>query len=91
MSDPNLAARDPIFWLHHCNIDRLWNRWLALGGGRINPVNNNVWMENRFTFYDENSNKVQMSCADVVDSALQLAYRYDDEQPLALQQWLVAD
>jgi hypothetical protein len=23
-----------------------------------------------------------MSCADVVDSALQLAYRYDDEQPL---------
>ena len=23
------AAQDPIFWLHHCNIDRLWNRWLA--------------------------------------------------------------
>jgi hypothetical protein len=19
------SARDPIFWLHHCNIDRLWN------------------------------------------------------------------
>ena len=34
MSDPNFAARDPIFWLHHCNIDRLWNRWLSLGGGR---------------------------------------------------------
>ena len=81
MSDPNLAARDPIFWLHHCNIDRLWNRWVALGGGRFNPGNNNVWMENRFTFYDENSNRVQMSGADVVDSARQLAYRYDDDQP----------
>jgi tyrosinase len=25
------AARDPIFWLHHANIDRLWEAWLALG------------------------------------------------------------
>ena len=23
MSSPN----DPIFWLHHCNIDRLWGEW----------------------------------------------------------------
>ena len=25
------AAQDPIFWLHHANIDRLWEAWLALG------------------------------------------------------------
>jgi len=31
MSDPNTAARDPIFWLHHANLDRLWEAWLALG------------------------------------------------------------
>ena len=24
MSDPRTAALDPIFWLHHANIDRLW-------------------------------------------------------------------
>lgn len=29
MSDPTLAGLDPIFWLHHCNIDRLWEAWLA--------------------------------------------------------------
>lgn len=23
MSSPN----DPVFWLHHCNVDRLWARW----------------------------------------------------------------
>jgi hypothetical protein len=25
MTSPN----DPVFWLHHCNIDRLWAVWLA--------------------------------------------------------------
>jgi tyrosinase len=27
MSDPDTAALDPIFWLHHANIDRLWEVW----------------------------------------------------------------
>lgn len=26
------AARDPIFWLHHCNIDRVWASWAKAGG-----------------------------------------------------------
>jgi tyrosinase len=28
MTNPDTAALDPIFWLHHANIDRLWNVWL---------------------------------------------------------------
>ena len=24
------ASFDPIFWLHHCNVDRQWARWQAL-------------------------------------------------------------
>lgn len=27
MKDPRTAALDPIFWLHKCNIDRLWWQW----------------------------------------------------------------
>jgi tyrosinase len=27
MSDPGIAALDPIFYLHHCNIDRMWAVW----------------------------------------------------------------
>jgi len=27
MTHPELAALDPIFWFHHCNIDRLWHEW----------------------------------------------------------------
>ena len=34
MQDPDTAALDPIFWLHHCNIDRLWERWRRM----VTPV-----------------------------------------------------
>lgn len=29
MSDPDYAALDPIFWVHHCNIDRFWAAWMS--------------------------------------------------------------
>ena len=32
MSNPDYAALDPIFWLHHCNIDRLWEAWMSNSG-----------------------------------------------------------
>lgn len=34
MANPNLAGLDPLFWLHHCNIDRLWSAWLATDGNQ---------------------------------------------------------
>ena len=37
MSDPATAALDPIFWLHHCNIDRLWEVWRNQGPQFRNP------------------------------------------------------
>lgn len=24
---PGTSPNDPVFWLHHCNVDRLWARW----------------------------------------------------------------
>lgn len=78
MGNPQSAALDPIFWLHHANIDRLWERWLRQGGGRANPTDNNDWMNDIFTFYDENSQQVRLSGQDVLDTATQLNYIYDD-------------
>ncbi|MFF5233091.1 tyrosinase family protein [Dactylosporangium sp. NPDC000521] len=27
------SPNDPVFWLHHCNVDRLWARWQAANPG----------------------------------------------------------
>lgn len=27
MNDIMISPADPIFWMHHCEIDRLWNSW----------------------------------------------------------------
>jgi tyrosinase len=41
MADPGTAALDPIFYLHHCNIDRMWAVWNA--SGNSNPTDAN-WL-----------------------------------------------
>jgi tyrosinase len=75
MSDIRVAAKDPIFWLHHCNIDRIWSEWIARGEGRQNPAETD-WLEQSFPFYDALGNRVSMSCEEVVDT-LNLKYEYD--------------
>jgi len=73
------AAQDPIFYLHHANIDRLWNLWLAQGGGRTDPLSDKTWKNRKFTFFDENKNQVQLTSCDVLRCALQLEYTYENE------------
>ena len=85
MSDPNCAALDPIFWLHHGNIDRLWSNWIALGGHRHNPIDK-TWLKSEFVFHDEAGKRAIMSTADVLDTVSQLGYKYDDHVPVVARQ-----
>ncbi|MEA2902947.1 MAG: polyphenol oxidase [Alphaproteobacteria bacterium] len=81
MGGTDTAARDPIFWLHHCNIDRMWAKWTDPTRGRIPPVDDDVWMQTKFTFVDENGEDRVLTGADVLDTQFQLGYRYDDDPP----------
>jgi hypothetical protein len=70
------AARDPIFWLHHANIDRLWQVWLNQLDGRKNPITNTEWAHQSFTFYDVDKKQVVLTGCQIVNMATQLGYEY---------------
>lgn len=42
MGNALLAGLDPIFWLHHCNIDRLWEAWMNTPGKTM--VRDQLWL-----------------------------------------------
>ncbi|MGH2353547.1 MAG: tyrosinase family protein, partial [Chloroflexota bacterium] len=74
MANPALAARDPIFWLHHANVDRLWTAWAAAHAGRT-PTDPS-WLGQPFTFVDAQGRPVAITTAETLDTD-RLNYRYD--------------
>ncbi|WVZ25875.1 hypothetical protein V8G54_004419 [Vigna mungo] len=62
------AGRDPLFYAHHANVDRMWNIWKTVPGGKRRDFTKPDWLEASFLFYDENKNLVQVKVKDSVDS-----------------------
>lgn len=54
MSSTATAAFDPIFWVHHCNIDRLWTDWECLLPARTwGMVPPKEWLEAKPWFFND--------------------------------------
>jgi tyrosinase len=85
MGNPYTAALDPIFWLHHANIDRLWLLW-EQQKQNSDPSDQN-WTGQDFLsmggFFDANGNAIQgnsvLTCSDVQNPPTQLGYTYDKQ------------
>lgn len=72
------AARDPIFYAHHANCDRLWNSWKDIPGGkRTGFEDDEDWLESRLLFYDENADLVRVKVRDCLDNE-KLKYTYEE-------------
>nr|AEY78528.1 polyphenol oxidase [Canarium album] len=69
------AARDPIFYSHHSNIDRMWTIWKTLGGKKRKEFTDPDWLDAGFLFYDENANLVRVKVRDCLDNK-KLGYDY---------------
>ncbi len=93
MTNPDTAALDPIFWLHHANIDRLWSVWNGISTSNTDPSSSvNVGGRNiswsttvKFTFNNAAGKVVTMTPSQVVDTkTTSFAYDYEDtKNPLA--------
>jgi tyrosinase len=72
------AAGDPIFWMHHSNIDRLWASWNA--GGRQN-LTDPTFLAKTFVFADALGHQVVAKIGDFLNIAT-LHYSYDHLEPV---------
>ena len=82
MGNLSLAAQDPLFYAHHCNIDRLWAEFL-----RRNPVahanpTDPEFLTRSFSFFDENKQLVNIRVQDLLDP-VPLGFSYPPGAKLA--------
>ncbi|KAK6932521.1 Polyphenol oxidase, C-terminal [Dillenia turbinata] len=69
------AARDPIFYAHHSNVDRMWFVWNKTLERK--NFKDGDWLNATFHFYDENANLVKVKVSDCLDTA-KLGYTYQE-------------
>jgi tyrosinase len=66
---------DPIFWLHHANVDRLWVAWTGAGGGRKMPPKWTSYWSGSYTY----TSTLTMARTQTYDTRSNLAYYYQNE------------
>jgi tyrosinase len=79
------SPQDPIFWVHHANIDRLWAAWTATGNGRTQPpASDAYWTQSLRSSRTVNGTKFNYGSGLDMDRQLTfetrstLFYEYDD-------------
>jgi tyrosinase len=70
------AAKDPIFWLHHANIDRIWSQWLAQPQPKRENPSSPKWTGQHFKFLDAEGKPASFDCEEVTGTE-KLGYKYD--------------
>lgn len=64
------AARDPVFYGHHANVDRLWTVWKSLGGKQRTEPTHPDFLDSQYTLYDENGDLVIVNTSQTLNTTL---------------------
>ncbi|XP_024520389.1 (+)-larreatricin hydroxylase, chloroplastic [Selaginella moellendorffii] len=67
------AGRDPLFYSHHGNVDRMWDVWRSLGN---KDFTDSDYLNTEFLFFDENQDLVRVKVKDSLNSEKMLKYKY---------------
>ncbi|CAA7404101.1 unnamed protein product [Spirodela intermedia] len=70
------AARDPIFYAHHANVDRMWHLWKKLDPRNVDFTDGD-WLESSFLFYDEAARLVRVKVKDCLEPEM-LGFTYQN-------------
>ncbi|KAL0321004.1 UNVERIFIED_CONTAM: Polyphenol oxidase II, chloroplastic [Sesamum radiatum] len=62
------AGRDPLFYAHHANVDRMWTIWRNRRGNLPRDFSDPDYLNTQFLFYDENNQLVRVRVGDCVDN-----------------------
>ena len=74
LADPTTAALDPLFYTHHCNLDRFFAKWW-MNYPELRPSSRD-WLDAKLYFYDVDGSVVSVCVQDLLDTE-QLGYSYD--------------
>jgi tyrosinase len=81
MSSVPTAAFDPIFWVHHCNIDRLWSQWDCASERVWGNAPPEDWFKERpWHFYDHDLSVHNLERAAYIRHG-GLSIRFDSDDP----------
>ena len=73
MADFATVGGDPLFYLHHANLDRIWETWNRLG--HTNPTDPK-YLNRTFAYGDRSGKRVDLPVS-AAGRVAQLGYQYD--------------
>jgi polyphenol oxidase len=69
------AGRDPIFYAHHSNVDKVWADWIKADPSHTNPTTT-TWLNQSYGFYDETKTWRSIRNSKLTDNEGSLRYYY---------------
>lgn len=88
MANVPSAGFDPIFWMHHGNIDRLWEQWNQSPNGEKVTLDQLKSVQWPYVFFDPDPSsvtgwkKVTYTPEQVIEMIYNLDYVYDSQPPV---------
>jgi hypothetical protein len=76
MTDFETAARDPIFFAHHGNLDRLWETWRQDPARKNTEPTTEAFQRHSFVFKWLDGAPIEVAMSDLLDTT-KLGYTYD--------------
>jgi tyrosinase len=87
MAEFSTVGGDPLFYLHHANMDRIWESWNRLGNK--NPTDPK-YLNRKFSYGDRSRKRVDLPVS-ASDRTAQLGYEYDSYEKPPRPQRLTAE